>query len=111
MRWAGKLGISQQTEIRPGVWEDVIIEVPAMGILEQTTEVLRGEGVLSEEGTTTSISVVMSGRNYRSSEIKYATFDGVRWQIASRVSQPPRLVMYLGEVYRGPQPSGITDDL
>lgn len=106
MRWAGKIGYARNVEVKPGIWEDVVTEVDAMGNLEQTTEVLRGEGVLGETATTTSISVVADARRFRPDEIKYITKDGVRWQKASVVHQPPRLVIYLGEVYRGPLPVG-----
>lgn len=104
MRWAGKIGYTQNTEIKPGIWDDVITEVSAMGDLVQTTEVLRSEGVLGETATTTSISVVTDGKRVPLNKIKYVTFDGVRWQIASMVRQPPRLVIYLGEEYNGPLP-------
>lgn len=105
MRWAGKIGYARETEIKPGIWDDVVVEVNAMGDLVQRTEVLRGESVLGETATTTSISVLANGKRFLLHEIKYVTNGGVRWQIASVVHQPPRLVIYLGEVYRGPEPT------
>ena len=74
-----------------------------MGDLLQTTSVLRSDdNVLGTVATTTSISIVSNGLRVPLSSIKYVTFDGANWQITSVVRQPPRLVMYLGEEYRGP---------
>lgn len=106
MRYSGKLGIVQQTEVRPGIWEEVVTEVPVLGTVKQRTEVLSGNGsVLPEYQTTTSISVPARGVGpQNNSGIRYVTYKGDRWQIRSIVDEPPRIVIYIGEVYRGPTP-------
>lgn len=104
MRYSGKLGLAQQQEVRPGIYEDVIVEVPVLGTVNQTTAVLEGgDRVLPGYSTTTNIEVPARAVGPRdNSDIRYITFKGERWQIASVVDQPPKIVIYVGEVYRGP---------
>ena len=106
MRFSGKLGLVQQTEVRPGIWEEVVTEVPVLGTVRQVTAVLNGEGnVLPEYTSTTSITVPARGVGPQdNSMIRYVTYKGLRWQINSIVDEPPRIVLYIGEVYRGPTP-------
>lgn len=106
MRYSGHLGIVQQTEVRPGIWEETITEVPVLGTVKQRSEVLEGEGnVLPEYRTTTSISVSARGVGPQdNSGIRYITYKGVRWQISTIVDDPPTIVIYIGEVYNGPTP-------
>ena len=106
MRYSGKLGISEQKEVRPGIWEEVITEHDVLGTVEQSTEVLeQGDDILPRYRTNTSISVFARGLGSPdNSNLRYVTYRGKRWQIASDVSQYPRLVLYLREDYRGPTP-------
>lgn len=105
MRWAGKLGYSQQTEIKPGLWEDSITEVDALGELNQRTEALdSGDTVLPRYRTTTSVSVLSDGSQVPLSSVVYLTMRGDRFAVSSIVHQWPRIVYYVGEVYDGPLP-------
>lgn len=106
MRYSGKLGIVEQKEVRPGIWEEVVTEEPVLGTLEQRTEVLEGSNeVLPRYSTSTSISVPARGVGLQdNSVIRYITLKGKRWQIASIVERPPRIVIYVGEKYNGPTP-------
>lgn len=106
MRYSGKLGIVQQTEVRPGIWEETVTEVSALGTVRQTTEALDGsDAVLPRYRTTTSVSVSARGVGpIDNSDIRYITFKGKRWQIATIVDEPPKIVIYIGEVYNGPTP-------
>lgn len=107
MRYSGMIGYAVQTEISPGIWEDTITEVPKLGDVVQRTEVLGSDdSVLPQYRTTTSISVLSDGvlkENYEN--LRYVTHLGKRWTIASAVFEPPRLVLYIGEVYNGPIPA------
>ena len=104
MRWAGKIGYSVQSEVAPGVWDDVITELDRVGDVVQTTEAFyQGESVLPQKRITTSISVVCDGvlkENYE--DIRYLTYAGHRWAPSSVVLQWPRIVIYMGERYNGP---------
>lgn len=104
MRYSGKLGIVEQTEVRPGIWEETVTEVPVLGVVRQRTEVLDGsDSVLPSYRTTTSISVPARGVGpLLNTNIRYITYKGIRWQINTIVDEPPRIVIYIGEVYNGP---------
>lgn len=106
MRYSGKIGYAVPTETAPGVWEDVITEVAALGDVVQRTEVLEGtDSVIPSYRTTTSISVPSGGvLKERYNDLRYVTYMGKNWTISSAVLQPPRLIIYIGEVYNGPTP-------
>lgn len=104
MRYSGKIGYASQSEVSPGVWEDTISEIAKLGKVEQRTEALSSQGsVLPEYRTTTSVSVLCDGvlkENYEN--LRYISYMGKNWAIASAVMQWPQLVIYIGEVYNGP---------
>lgn len=103
MRWAGKIGYAEVTEITPGVWDDVITEVDAVGDLKQTTEPLdSSDSVLPRYRTTTSVSVVSDGERIPDAGLRYISWRGELWQINTVTREWPRIVIYIGEVYRGP---------
>lgn len=106
MRYSGKIGYAVQTEISPGVWEDTITERAKLGTVENRTEALSVQGsVLPEYKTTTAVSVLSDGvlaENYEN--LRYVSYMGKNWSIASAVFQYPNLVLYIGEVYNGPTP-------
>lgn len=106
MRYSGALGLVEQTEVRPGIWEETVTEVPVLGTVRQATEVLPNvDSVLPQHTTTTSISVPARGVGpLDNSNIRYITYKGHRWQISSIVDEPPRIVVYIGEKYNGPTP-------
>jgi hypothetical protein len=106
VRCSENLGISQVTEVRPGIWEDTVTEVPVLGTVRQRTEVLNSaDSILPKYGTTTSISVPARGVGpVDNSDIRYITYKGKRWQISSIVDEPPHIVIYIGEEYNGPAP-------
>jgi hypothetical protein len=103
MRYSGKLGIAEQTEDPPGVWEETITEVDILGAVEQRTEVLNSsDSVLPQYTTTTSLSVL--SRPEPHSSFRYVTYLGKRWEIASITSDYPKIVIYIGKEYHGPTP-------
>lgn len=106
MRYSGKLGLVEQTEVRPGIWEETVTEINKLGTVRQRTEVLASSDfVLPRYETTTSISVAALGVGpMDNSNIRYITYKGTRWQIRSIVDEPPNIVIFIGEKYHGPTP-------
>jgi hypothetical protein len=101
MRYSGKLGISEQTEVSPGVWEETITEVDVLGHVEQRTEMLAvADNILPRYATSTSISVLARPEAHDS--IVYATYLGKRWSVATIVTEFPKIRIYIGEEYHGP---------
>lgn len=110
MRWAGKLGHTQQAEITPGKWEDVITEIEARGELLQTTETLEsGDSVHPRVRTTSSVSVLAAWDRPRvpDADVIYVTYRGKRWHVSTDTSAYPRVTYYIGEEYHGPLPDGV----
>ena len=110
MRYSGTIGVANQTEVSPGIWEETITEREYIGDVMQRTEVLEeGDSIHPVQQTTTSISVLSRVVGFvNDSDLRYVTFAGIRWNIASVINQPPRLVLYIREEYHGPLPNGTT---
>lgn len=107
MKYFGKFGYSTgQTEVSPGVMEDVIVERDYIGDVVQVTEALDVAGsVLPVYRTTTSVSVISDGVLAESyADLRYISYRGQLWTVSSVVDEWPRLVIYMGEVYNGPTP-------
>lgn len=104
MRYSGKLGLSEQKEVRPGIWEDVITEHDVRGTVEVKSETLTiGDQILPGYRTTTSVSLLSRGPEIqRNSDIAYITYLGKRWVVQSITTDYPRITLYLGEEYHGP---------
>lgn len=102
------MGFSEPQQVRPGVWEDVITEVPKLADIQQRTETFNVEGnVIPEYKTTTTVSVLSQGPikpDY--TNLRYVLYAGERWFITSINHAPPRLTLFIGEVYNGPIPAG-----
>lgn len=107
MKYSGKIGYAEVIETAPGVWEEVITERFYKGDVEQRTETfLLADTVNVQYRTTTSISVLSDGvQKLDYSGIRYVTYAGVRWTITSVIREPPRLVIFIGEKYNGPEPA------
>lgn len=112
MRYSGRLGIVEEQEVRPGVWEEVVTEQKVLGTMENTVaeaRVIDGE-IIPRITSTRSVSVPARGVGQRDNRsIRYATWAGRRWTITSVVDQYPNIVCYFGEVYSGPLPAGAPD--
>jgi len=107
MRFFGGVGFGFPEEKRAGVWDDRIEERNYYGNVVQNllTQSL-GDNVLPESSFQTTISVVADAyalENFMA--IKYVRWAGSLWTVRSvNVTQRPRLLLMLGEVYRGPTP-------
>lgn len=111
MKYSGYLGIAQETEVRPGVHEDVITEVPIIGDVETRTETVVSEGrILPGVRTTTTVSVFARGLGQMdNSNLRYLTYAGRRWTFTSSQTRFPKLDLFIGEEYHGPLPAGAED--
>lgn len=103
-KWSGNIGFASMSEIRPGVWDDTIIEKPYKGDLNKfyrhdTT----GESVNDNITLSNEISIIANPYVMENwVKIKYVTFMGVKWKVSSvDASQRPRLKLSLGGMYNG----------
>lgn len=106
MRYAGHLGIVEEVETSPGVWEDRITEQEVLGVMKTLTETHASEDdVHAHVSSTRSVVVGALGIGPQDhSNIKYATYAGKRWTLSSIVDEPPNVRLYFGEEYHGPIP-------
>ena len=106
MRYAGHLGVVQEVETSPGVWEDRITEQEVLGTMKTLTETHASEdNVHPNVSSTRSVVVGALGIGPQDhSNIKYITHVGKRWTLSSIVDEPPNIRVYFGEEYHGPIP-------
>lgn len=107
MRSFVQIGYGSPTEVRPGIFEDTIVERDALAEVVQRTEALDiNDSIIPTYRTTTSVSVISDGPTKPMyNDIRYVKYQGFKWAITSVVHQPPRVVLYIGEKYNGPPPS------
>jgi len=107
MRFFGEIGFGFPESLGGGVWEDRITEHTYYGEVRQNTQTMSNAGsILTENVFQTTISVVADAfalENFTA--IKYIKWAGSLWTVRSVQTQRPRLVLMLGEVYRGPTAS------
>jgi len=87
------------------VWTEVITDRPYYGDVIQNSRGIR-EGDQANPDITVghSISIVADAfASERIYAIRYVEWGGVRWAVSNVDAQPPRLILRLGEVYRGPK--------
>ena len=102
-RYCGKVGFAIDTEVRPGVWKNKIVERTYYGDSFRMSRRLQDSGNLNDNVTISNeISIVadpFANENFLS--IRYAEFMGVKWKVTNIEIQRPRLLMTLGGVYNG----------
>lgn len=107
MRFYGAVGFGATTDNGHGVWEDVITEKNYRGDVirnarrtdESTPQV---NANLLAANTISLVADAYATENFFN--IRYITWMGARWTVASIEVQRPRLLCRLGGVYNGPTP-------
>lgn len=103
MKYYGKIGYGIEGETSPGVWESTIVERTSMGDVEKNLQRSTNPNKVNEDITiSNTISIVADPYamdNFR--HIKYATLDGIKWEVTSVEIRYPRLVLFLGGPYNG----------
>ena len=106
-KFYGKVGYSKTEEKARGVYAEVVTERDYYGDVTRNTRRLEGAETLNDNlliGNTISIVAdAYAFENYFA--IRYVVWGGARWKVQTVDVQPPRLILYLGEVYNGPLPS------
>jgi hypothetical protein len=106
-RFHGEVGYNNGTvEIRPGVWEEQVVEYTYYGDIVRNSRGLNdGESVNNDISVGNSISIVADA--YAREHIfamRYVKWQGALWTINEVVVERPRLLLRLGGVYNGPTP-------
>jgi hypothetical protein len=110
-RFCDVIGIVQtNVEIRPGVYDDVVVERKYYGDVISDTRQLEGEKVNQDISVGNSISIIGDSFTNTFHALRYIKWMGTLWVISSVEMKSPRLILRLGGVYNGPTPEtpGIT---
>ena len=103
-KFSGIVGFGVPTEIRSGVWEDVITERTYFGDVVLNSRQLRDDEKVNHDfSVNNSISIVADA--YASETffaIRYVKWMGALWVVSDVTVQGPRLLLRLGGVYNGP---------
>lgn len=100
-KWFGKIGFAETVEIKPGVWEAQEIEREYFGDMTRITRRWEKSGQLNDNlNISNELSIVLDPYAYNHFHtMRYATFQGVKWEVKSVEVQYPRLILSLGGVY------------
>lgn len=102
-KWSGKIGFAEQTETRPGVWTETIKEKSYKGdLLQMLIRNQAANKVLDDLNITNRISIVADlHANQNIPMMRYVTYEGAKWEIASVEIASPRLILSVGGLYNG----------
>lgn len=105
-KFYGKIGYADQVVVRPGVYEDKIVERKYYGDVTRDSAKWRNNDTIHGKLTAANtISILADG--YAIDHIfamRYVEWSGSLWTIADVQVERPRLNLRLGEVYNGPVP-------
>ena len=109
MRFFGAVGYGESPEqdlLGTGVWDFVVTEREYFGdVTRNIKKEDPGANLHDNISVNNAISIVADDHAYKHFfDIKYVVWEGVRWTVSSVEVRPPRLILYLGEVYNGPTP-------
>ena len=102
-KFYGEIGFGVMTEVKPGVYKNVIVKKNYYGDLIRNNRSLQSANQLNDNvNISNEISIVAdpyARENFHS--ILYVTFMGTKWKVTNADVQYPRLVLSVGGVYNG----------
>lgn len=103
-KWFGKVGYANTSEVRPGVYEEVITEREYYGDVIRNTKQIENSGeVIDNISVSVSISIVADPFAYNNFHtMKYVDYMGSKWNVKTVDPQYPRMLLTLGGLYNGP---------
>lgn len=102
-KFYGEIGYGIQTEIKSGVWDEVIETRNYYGdVIENTFRPSQGDGVVDDISISNKISIVADTFAYQHFyAIRYVVWLGAKWKVTNVSVQSPRLILSIGGVYNG----------
>lgn len=100
-KFFGRIGYAVNTEIRPGVWGDVIENREYFGDVNRNTRQYQQTDTLNDNlNISNQFSVVADPFAYENfHSMKYIEYMGTKWKISNVEVQYPRLLLTVGGVY------------
>lgn len=105
MKFYGSVGYIYETEIRPGIWDEVADERIAYGdVLSNVRRWVDDSDIADSVTTSNKISVVADRfLCEHMGAMRYVKWNGTVWEIKSVELVRPRAILTLGGVYNGKQ--------
>lgn len=111
-RFYGTVGFGRSTEVKMGVWKDVITERKYFGDEVRPSRRLVTNAELNDDlSVGTSISILADPYALdHFFAMRFVEWQGALWKITDVTPERPRLILRLGVIYNGPRavPSGET---
>lgn len=102
-KWCGVIGYAEKVEVRPGIWDEGIVEKPYYGDIGRNTRRLQttespNDGIaISNEFSILSDPYAI--KNFH--KMRYLSYMGENWKIETADVKYPRIVLTLGGVWNG----------
>lgn len=105
-KYHGNIGFAETQEVRPGVWEEIVVERPYYGdILRNTRKLSAQDKVNSDISVSNTFSIVADAyATLNFFAIRYICWMGSRWTVDTVEVNRPRLSLTVSGVYNGPVP-------
>lgn len=106
-KWFGKVGYADSQETQPGIWRDTITEREYYGDTVRNVRRLENQQKINDDiAVAVDISIVADPFAYNNFHtMKYVEYMGSKWKVSSVDVQYPRLVLSLGGLYNGEEPT------
>ena len=103
-KFSGRIGYADTRETSPGVWEEVFVHKQAYGdVLRNNRKLENGEYLHDDLALNNQISIVADPYAMKHFfSMRYVEWMGVKWKITNVEVLPPRLILTIGGVYKGP---------
>lgn len=103
-KYFGAIGYSVSVEVRPGVYDQQVVEREYTGDVVQRQRRWEAGELMNDDLTVSNrISIVADDYAYENAgNMRYVRFLGTVWKIRSLEFERPRIAITLGGVYNGP---------
>jgi hypothetical protein len=101
MKYYGKIGYAETAEIKPGVWEEIIVDKYYYGDIIKASRRLDGNQQINDDvNISNRISIVADPyalNNFMN--IRYIEWQNHLWKVSNIDLQPPRMIFDIGGLH------------
>lgn len=110
-KYYGNIGFATQTETRPGVWEDTIVEHPYKGDVLHSGRRWESSDNINDSLTLTNRFSIVSDVYLESHvpALRYLIYNGVKFKITSVELERPRVIISVGGAYVSTDENGTEE--
>lgn len=99
--------VTEEVEVRPGVWEQGMVEYPYYGDVTRNSRTLQpGEKINDDLSVQNQISIVADAyAREHFFAMRYVKWAGALWRVTEVTVEHPRLLLRLGGIWNGKTPA------